>query len=63
VFVEARRAALRSRYVDLLVAIGEASELRGDRVSAAAVYRDAIDADAHGCPPAAAGLARMGLGA
>jgi hypothetical protein len=62
VFVEARRAALRSRYVDLLVAIGEASERRGDRVSAAAVYRDAIDAAAGHCPPAQAGLARMGLG-
>lgn len=61
-FVEARRAALRSRFVDLLVAIGEASEERGDRVSAAAVYRDAIDAAVGGCPPAEAGLARMGLG-
>ncbi len=62
-FVEARRTALRSRFVDLLVAIGEASEERGDRVSAAAVYRDAIDAAVGGCPPAAAGLARMGSGA
>jgi DNA-binding SARP family transcriptional activator len=62
-FVEPRRAALRSRYVDLLVAIGEASEARGDRVSAAASYRDAIDTDDNGCPPAHAGLARLGLGA
>ncbi len=61
-FVESKRAALRSRYVDLLVAIGEASEERGDRVSAAAAYRDAIAADADGCPPAHAGLARLGLG-
>ena len=62
-FVESRRAALRSRYVDLLVAIGEASEQRGDRVSAAAVYRDAIEAAPTSCQPAEAGLARMGLGA
>jgi hypothetical protein len=62
-FVEPRRVALRARYVDLLVAIGEASEERGDRVSAAAVYRDAIEADDGDCPPAQAGLARLGLGA
>jgi hypothetical protein len=62
-FVEVRRSALRARYVDLLVAIGEASEERGDRVSAAAVYRDAINAAPGGCPPAVAGLARLGLGA
>jgi hypothetical protein len=62
-FVEPRRAALRARYVDLLVAIGEASEERGDRVSAAAVYRDALEAAASGCGPAEAGLARLGLGA
>ncbi|MFN8628975.1 MAG: BTAD domain-containing putative transcriptional regulator [Chloroflexota bacterium] len=62
-FVEPRRAALRSRYVDLLLAKGEASEVRGDRVSAAAVYRDAIEVDANGCPPAQAGLTRLGLGA
>ena len=62
-FVEPRRAALRSRFVDLLVAIGEASEGRGDRVSAAAVYRDALEAAPNGCPPAQAGLARLGMGA
>ena len=62
-FVEAKRTALRSRYVDLLVAIGEASEARGDRVSAAAVYRDAIEAAPTGCPPARAGLERLGMGA
>jgi DNA-binding SARP family transcriptional activator/VIT1/CCC1 family predicted Fe2+/Mn2+ transporter len=62
-FVETRRAALRSRYVDLLVAIGEASEQRGDRVSAAAVYRDAIEAAPTSCAPAEAGLARIGLSA
>jgi DNA-binding SARP family transcriptional activator len=62
-FVEPRRAALRSRYVDLLVAIGEACEERGDRVTAAAVYRDALVAAVEGCPPAQAGLARLGLGA
>ena len=63
VFVEPRRSALRSRYVDLLVAIGEASEVRGDRVSAAASYREAIDADVGGCPSAQAGLVRLGLSA
>ncbi len=62
-FVEPRRAALRARYVDLLVAIGQASEERGDRVSAAAVYRDAVEVAGNGCPPARAGLERLGLGA
>ncbi len=62
-FVEPRRTALRSRYIDLLVAIGQASEERGDRVSAAAAYRDAIEADTGGCRPAHAGLARLGLDA
>ncbi len=62
-FVEPRRSTLRLRFVDLLVAIGEASEARGDRFSAAASYRDAIDADVNGCPPAQAALARLGLSA
>ena len=62
-FVEPRRAALRSRFVDLLVAIGEGCEARGDRVSAASAYRDAIDATVNGCLPAEAGLARMELSA
>ncbi len=42
VFVEERRAALRGRSVDLLVALGEGYEAVDDRVSAASAYRQAI---------------------
>ena len=61
-FVEERRAALRGRWIDLLIALGEGYEAAGDRVSAAASYRDALSSDADGCPPAAAGLARLAGG-
>lgn len=56
--VEDRREALRGRYVDLLLALGEGYEQSGDRVSAAAAYRDAI-AMTDDCPPAEAGLNRL----
>lgn len=39
--VEDRRQALRSRYVDLLVELGERYAERGDRAAAAASFRDA----------------------
>ena len=61
VFVEERRVLLRSRLVDLLVALGEAYEASADRMSAAAAFRDAITRSPDGCPPAVAGLARLGL--
>jgi DNA-binding SARP family transcriptional activator len=56
--VEDRREALRGRYVDLLLALGEGYEQSGDRVSAASAYRDAI-AMTEDCPPAHAGLRRL----
>ena len=59
--VEDQRAYLRARATDLRVAIGEAYEASGDRLSAAAAFREAIRGDPEGCPPAAAGLSRMGI--
>jgi DNA-binding SARP family transcriptional activator len=56
--VEDRRAALRGRCVDLLLALGEGYEASADRVSAAAAYRDAL-AMTDECPPAQAGLNRL----
>jgi len=56
--VEDRREALRGRCVDLLLALGEGYEQAGDRVSAAAAYRDAL-AMTDECPPAQAGLTRL----
>lgn len=61
VFVEERRALLRGRFVDLMVGIGERYEAAGDRMSAAAAFREAIQRAPDGCPPAAAGLARLRL--
>jgi DNA-binding SARP family transcriptional activator len=58
--VEDRREALRGRCVDLLLALGEGYEQVGDRVSAAAAYRDAL-APTDDCPPAQAGLTRLAL--
>jgi DNA-binding SARP family transcriptional activator len=56
--VEDRREALRGRCVDLLLTLGEGYEQAGDRVSAAAAYRDAL-AMTDECPPATAGLIRL----
>jgi len=61
VFVEERRVLLRSRFVDLVIALGEAYEASGDRMSAAAAFREALMRAPDGCPPAAAGLVRLGL--
>jgi hypothetical protein len=59
VYVEDRRASLRGRSIDLLIALGEGYEAAGDRISAAGAYRDAIAASVDGCPPAETGLARL----
>jgi DNA-binding SARP family transcriptional activator len=56
--VEDRRQALRGRYVDVLLALGEGYEATGHRASAAAAYRDAL-AMTDECPPAQAGLRRL----
>jgi DNA-binding SARP family transcriptional activator len=60
-FVEHRRALLRGRYVDLMVALGESHESNGDRMAAAGAFREAVTRAPDGCPPAVAGLARLGL--
>jgi len=62
VHVEGTRSRLRGRWVDLLVALGEAYEAIGDRASASAVFREAASS-ADGCAPAEAGLARLGFAA
>ena len=56
--VEDRREALRGRCVDLLLTLGEGYEGAGDRVTAAAAYREAL-ALTSDCPPAQAGLSRL----
>ena len=58
--VEDRRELLRARYVDLLLALGERYEVRGDRGAAAAAFREARLAAGDDCPPAEAALARLG---
>ena len=59
-FVEERRAALRDQLADLLVALGETYESGGDRVAAAAAYREALTLGGEGRPRAREGLARVG---
>jgi hypothetical protein len=60
VHVEERRQLLRGRYLDLLLALGERYEARGDRPAAAACFRQARSAAGEGFGPAEQGLARLG---
>jgi hypothetical protein len=59
VHVEEQRASLRSRSIDLLISLGERYEAAGDRVSAAAAFRDAIARSGAGCQQAESGLIRL----
>lgn len=59
--VEEQRVHLRGRATDLRIAIGEAYEALGDRLSAAAAFREAIRGEPDGSAPAQAALARLGL--
>ena len=59
VHVDERRASLRGRHADLLVALGEGYEAIGDRASAAAAFRDAMASADDGSPLAEAGLTRL----
>ncbi len=59
--VEEQRVHLRGRATDLRIAVGEAYEALGDRLSAAAAFREAIRGEPAGSAPAQAGLARLGL--
>jgi len=57
---EDRRSLLRGRYVDLLLALGERYERRGDRPAAAESFRAARSASDVALPGADAALARLG---
>jgi len=58
--VEDRRELLRGRCVDLLLALGERYEARGDRPSAAACFRQARMVAGDELPPADEALSRLG---
>ncbi len=60
-WVEERWGLLRGRFVDLLLALAERHEARGDRPSAAAHFREALAVAGDDCPRADAGLGRLGL--
>lgn len=57
--VEDRRSALRGRYVDLLIELGDRYVERGDRTAAAACFRDARGLSDEDLPRVAAGLGRL----
>jgi hypothetical protein len=59
VHVEERRASLRGRSIDLLIALGDGYEANDDRASAAAAFREAVATSVDGCPLAEAGLLRL----
>ena len=58
--VEERRELLRGRCVDLLLALGERYEARGDRPAAAACFRQARLVAGDDLPPADEALSRLG---
>jgi DNA-binding SARP family transcriptional activator len=58
--VEERRELLRGRCVDLLLALGERHESRGDRPAAAACFRQARLVAGDDLPPADEALSRLG---
>jgi predicted ATPase len=60
-YVEERRALLRGQFIDLLLALGERHEARGDLAGAAACFRQALRVSGDDCPRAAIGLERLGL--
>lgn len=59
--VEERRQFLRGRCTDVLLALGEIQEQRGDRTAAAGFFREALSVNGQLCPPAAEGLRRLGV--
>jgi DNA-binding SARP family transcriptional activator len=59
--VEERRELLRGRFVDLLLALGQRYEERGDRPAAAACFREARMVAADELPPADEALSRLGV--
>lgn len=59
--VEERRQLMRGRFIDLLIALGERYEQRGDRTAAAAAFRHARQVAGEELAPADAALARLRL--
>jgi DNA-binding SARP family transcriptional activator len=57
---EERREQLRARFVDLLLALGERYERRGDRPAAAASFRQARSVSGYELPSADEALTRLG---
>lgn len=57
--VEARRVDLRTRHIEVLLALGVAYEAAGRAGDAASAYRQALNQSIDDCPPARAGLARL----
>jgi DNA-binding SARP family transcriptional activator len=59
-YIEESRRLMRGRHIDLLVALGERYEARGDRPGAATAFREALLTAGGECPSASDGLARLG---
>lgn len=57
--VEGRRQLFRGRHTDVLIALANAQEQRGDRTAAARFFREALAANGTNCPPAEQGLMRL----
>ncbi len=60
-YVEERRELLRGRFVDLLLALGERYEARGDRPAAASCFRQARQVNGDELPTADEALGRLGV--
>jgi len=58
---EERRELLRGRFVDLLLALGERYEARGDRPAAASCFRQARQVNGDDLPTADEALGRLGV--
>ncbi len=57
--VEERRHLLRGRHTDILIALADAQERRGNRTAAAHFFREALAGNGDQCPPAEQGLLRL----
>ena len=57
--VEEERQLLRGRYTDVLLALADGREQRGDRTGAAGLFREALAVNDQRCMPAEEGLRRL----
>jgi DNA-binding SARP family transcriptional activator len=57
--VEARRQLFRGRHIDVLIALADAQEHRGNRSAAARFLREAVAGNGNQCTPAEQGLLRL----